>query len=180
MAVAALGLMLAPNSKRPDLLIGREGKLHAVRTQEGVLAANSSRRNYSLEQWLLSDGDARRPTEAGRADIYRRDDLAGLATVDGKTIALVRHPAAFKEECVHADIAVTSLAFEGPCPKARLVVDRIDVGGRGACALSARSVNPHRNRAGPAVPGYRYAAGARVTHPQVLPLPAMRTKAMNA
>jgi competence protein ComEC len=137
-ALAALGLVLAPGAKRPDVLIGREGKLQAVRTQDGALAPNSSRANYSLEQWLLADGDPRPPGAAGRDDAYACDDLACLATVDGKVIALVRHPAALKEECARADIVITSLAFRGPCPKARVVVDRIDVWADGAHALYLR------------------------------------------
>lgn len=134
-ALAALGVAVASGQQRPDLLIDREGRLQAVRTDEGILATASARRGYSLEQWLLADGDGRPPNEIDMPGVYRCDAMACLATVRGKTVALVRHAAALKEECARADIVVTDLAFKGPCPKARVVVDRIDVWAEGAHAL---------------------------------------------
>ncbi len=135
LALAALGVAVASGEERPDLLIDRDGRLQAVRTDDGVLATAGARRGYSLEQWLLADGDPRTSNEADMPGVYRCDALACLATVRGKTVALVRHPAALKEECARADIVVTELAFKGPCPKARVVVDRIDVWAEGAHAL---------------------------------------------
>lgn len=133
--IAALGLLAAPGGPRPDLLLDRDGKLHAVRDSSGSLATVGARSRYSLEQWLLADGDARDPAEVASANAYRCDALACLATVRGKTIAFIRHPAALKEECAKADVIVTPMPFRGPCPKARVIVDRIDVWAKGAHAI---------------------------------------------
>ena len=135
LAVAALGLAAAPGMERPDILIDRDGTLHAVRDGTGALATVERRGNYSLEQWLQADGDGRAPAEAAVDGVFACDELACLAKVRGKTVAFIRHAAALKEECARADIVVVPVPFDGPCPKARVIVDRIDVWSDGAHAL---------------------------------------------
>jgi len=134
--IAAFGLMAAVDGTRPDILIDREGDLLAVRDEGGALATPiPKRRSYSLEKWLLADGDGRPLTDAHKSDLYGCDELACLAQIKGKTVAFIRHPAAIAEECRKADIVVSQIPVRGSCPKARVVIDRFDLWADGAHAL---------------------------------------------
>ncbi len=136
LGIASLGLAMAGNAPRPDLLIGRDGKLLAVRTQDDTLeVTGGTRASYSLEQWLRADGDARDPVLALKGDHFKCDELACVTKVKGKTVAFVRHPAALAEECARADIIVAQIPINRLCPKARVKVDRIDLWADGAHAL---------------------------------------------
>ena len=134
--LALVGALTASTLPKPDLLIGRDGELFAMRSSEKTLTVTGAKRpNYSLEQWLKADGDLRDPAEALKARGLRCDELACVTTAGGKTIAFVRHPAALAEECARADIVVSQIPINRPCPKARVTVDRIDLWKDGAHAL---------------------------------------------
>jgi competence protein ComEC len=136
LGIASIGLAMAGSTPRPDLLIGRDGKLLAVRTQDDTLSVTGGKKaSYSLEQWLRADGDPRDPVLALKGQNFKCDDLACIAKVKGKTVAFVRHPAALAEECARADIVVAQIPINRPCPKARVTVDRIDLWADGAHAL---------------------------------------------
>ena len=54
----AIGLMLAPTGRRPDVLVGRGAGLVAVRTASGDLSALAGKgSNFELARWLEHDGD---------------------------------------------------------------------------------------------------------------------------
>lgn len=134
---AATGLAIAAEPSRPDMLIDRDGKAFAVRTEQGgleKLATKGSR--YSLEKWWLADGQGEAADAAPAAQSTGRcDALACIARVRGKTVAIVKHPAALDEECRMADVVVSQIPVRGRCPKARVVVDRFDLSAEGAHAL---------------------------------------------
>ncbi|MGI9385139.1 MAG: ComEC/Rec2 family competence protein [Methyloligellaceae bacterium] len=137
LVLAAAGLAIATGPPRPDLLIDRDGKAFAVRTDRGVLEKLATKgARYSLEKWWLADGQGEGTDAAPAADPASRcDALACIAMVQGKTIAIVKHPAALDEECRKADIVVSQIPVRGRCPKARVVVDRFDLWAEGAHAL---------------------------------------------
>jgi competence protein ComEC len=59
-AIAAIGLALAPPSQRPDVLIEHEGATAALRTDDGNFAfPPATAAGYSVDNWLLADGDDR-------------------------------------------------------------------------------------------------------------------------
>lgn len=136
LGIASICLMLVGSAPRPDLLIGRDGKLLAVRTNSDNFSVTGGKQaSYSLEQWLRADGDARDPISALKNKDFKCDELACITKVKGKTVAFVRHPAALAEECMKADIVVAQIPINRPCPKARATVDRIDLWSDGAHAL---------------------------------------------
>lgn len=134
--IAATGVAIAGTLPRPDVLIEREGKTLAVRTDEGLLAIPAAQRvTYSIDKWLLADGDGTADELGKRSGAYRCDEHACVATVKGKAIAFLRHPAALREECRRADIIVSQFPFRRRCPKARMIVDRLDFRREGAHAV---------------------------------------------
>ncbi len=123
-ALIAGGLALAPASRLPDLLIGRDGALTAVREADGRLAAiGPARDTYELSRWLEHDGDARGPREAAKDRHVACDRIGCRARVKGLTVAVAQHPAAFADDCRRAAIVVSRIVSPKSCTAPKAVVD---------------------------------------------------------
>ena len=136
-AIAAMGLIVATVALRPDVLIGREGAQIAIRNASGSLKVSLEGRQdtFALERWLLADGDGRAPASAIAPGAFACDALACIAQVKGKTVAIIRHPAALEEECATADVVISQVWLAGACPNAQVVVDRRDLWAEGSHAI---------------------------------------------
>jgi competence protein ComEC len=134
LVIAAVGLALAPQANRPDVLIERQGATTALRSESGNLVfPPATAASYSTDNWLLADGDERDVTAASDEGAFRCDSLGCIGTVKDKTVALVRHPAALEEDCRIADIVIAPFTV-GKC-RARVIVDRRLLKAYGAHAL---------------------------------------------
>lgn len=139
-AVFALGLATIGSAPRPDVLIGRDGDVVAVRGPRGDLSAPPGRKGgYSLDRWLEADGDARKAREASKGQGWRCD-AAGCATlVKGRVVSLALHPSALADDCDRADILIAPLWLDGMgCVRRSrppLVIDRRELWENGAHAL---------------------------------------------
>jgi competence protein ComEC len=126
-ALIAGGVALAPTGRLPDLIVGREGTLVAVRGPDGLLAAVGATRNsYELERWLEHDGDARgveRAAKLGKGSPFACDGIGCRATVQGLSLAVACHPAAFADDCRSAGILVASIVSPRVCPAPKAIVD---------------------------------------------------------
>jgi competence protein ComEC len=136
LAGIAAGLALAPLLPRPDVLVGRDGDLVAVRTASGALSAIGARRaQFELSRWLERDGDARPAREAGSGQGFRCDAAGCVATVKGKVVAVSQRHSALAEDCARADILVMSLPQPRACRAKGTVVDLWDVRDKGTHAI---------------------------------------------
>jgi competence protein ComEC len=132
----ALGLMLAPTGQRPDVLIGRDARLVAVRGADGRLSALAGRGSgFELARWLEHDGDARSPAEAARASAFRCDRDGCIARVKGLRLAVATSGAALRDDCVLAAILVLEFPKPRGCRPAGPAVDIDDLAARGGHAL---------------------------------------------
>jgi competence protein ComEC len=123
-ALIAIGLAVAPASRLPDLLIGRDGTLVAVREDDGRLAAvGSARDTFELSRWLENDGDARQPGAAAKARHVACDRIGCRTTVKGLTVAVAQRPAAFADDCRRAAIVVSNIVSPKSCSRPKAVVD---------------------------------------------------------
>ena len=108
----------------------------ALRAKDGTLALPpATRANYSVDNWLLADGEDRDAEEVAGNSPFRCDLLGCIGKVKGKTIALVRHPAALEEDCRIADIVIAPFSVGKGCSTARVVVDRRAPQAEGAHAI---------------------------------------------
>ena len=113
LAIIAAGLGLAPFRDRPDVLIGRDGTLVAVRTAAGSLSSMPARGGaFELTRWLEHEADARSVKEVAVADAFRCDSAGCTTTVRGMMMAVSTHPAALADDCARAQILV--LTFPKP------------------------------------------------------------------
>jgi competence protein ComEC len=122
--LVAGGAALAPTLRAPDILIGRDAGLVAVRGADGELSAVGARRaSFELERWLEHDGARRSAEEAGKATAFACDGIGCSATIKGMTVAVARHPAAFAEDCRRAAILISGIVSPRGCTAPRTVVD---------------------------------------------------------
>ncbi|MGA7455966.1 MAG: ComEC/Rec2 family competence protein, partial [Methyloceanibacter sp.] len=137
LVIAALGIALAPGSERPDILIEREGATAALRSESGNLVfPPATAASYSVDNWLLADGDDRDAAAASSDEgAFRCDSLGCIGTVKGKTVALIRHEGAVEEDCRIADIVIAPFTIGQRCRAARVIVDRRVLRAEGAHAL---------------------------------------------
>ncbi|MGB6389110.1 MAG: ComEC/Rec2 family competence protein [Methyloceanibacter sp.] len=136
LVVISAGLLLSGGGTRPDIMVERDGRSVALRADDGLLALPpATRANYSVDHWLLADGDERDAAEASANSPFACDLLGCIGKVKGKTIALVRHPAALEEDCRIADIVIAAISVGKACKAARVVIDRRMLRAAGAHAL---------------------------------------------
>ncbi len=90
---------------------------------------------YSVDNWLLADGDERDAATAADASAFRCDLLGCIGVVKDKTVALIRHPGALEEDCRLADIVIAPFTLGKKCRAARVIVDRRRLKAYGAHAL---------------------------------------------
>jgi competence protein ComEC len=132
----ALGLMLAPTGRRPDVLIGRNAELVAVRGQDGALSALMGRGStFELARWLEHDGDGRTPAEAAKTRDFRCDAEGCAASVKGLTVAVPGNASALRDDCAKASILVLKATRPRGCTAPAAIVGARDVLESGAHAL---------------------------------------------
>ena len=135
LVIAAVGLALAPPGHRPDVLIERDGKTAALRGDGGLIFPAATAGTYSVEKWLLADGDGTDPGSLPRSSPFRCDPLGCVGQVKGKTVALIRETGALAEDCRKADIVIAPFKLGKTCKAPRIVVDRAALSAGGAHAL---------------------------------------------
>ena len=137
LVIVAFGIALAPASERPDVLIEREGATAALRSESGNLVfPPATAASYSVDNWLLADGDDRDAAAASSDEgAFRCDSLGCIGTVKGKIVALIRHEGAVEEDCRIADIVIAPFTIGQRCRAARVIVDRRVLKAEGAHAL---------------------------------------------
>lgn len=139
--IAGAGLALAPVGNRPDVLIERDGKTAAIRGDNGLIFPSATAASYSVEKWLLADGDRRNPKDLPRDTPFRCDPLGCVGVVKGKTVALIRETGAIAEDCRNADIVVAPFKLGRACKAPRILVDRAALSVHGAHALYIEGVS---------------------------------------
>jgi competence protein ComEC len=130
--VASLWAVMTP---RPDVLVGNDGQVAALRGPSGHLSVlHSGRDTFAIKEWLAADGDARAAKDAG-LDEGVRCDVAGCIgrLADGRLVSMVLSAEAFAEDCTRAAIVVSPREAPGDC--AALLIDRKAWRGHGAIAL---------------------------------------------
>ena len=120
LAFIAAGLGFAPLRERPDILIGRDGSLVAVRAAAGTLSSMPAKGGtFELTRWLEHEADARPAREVAAADAFRCDSTGCTTTVRGMTLAVATHPAAAADDCVRAQILVLTFPRPTGCSTVR-------------------------------------------------------------
>ncbi len=133
----AAGLAMAPTLQRPDVLVGRDGQVVAVRAQSGVLAAVAQRgATFELGRWLEHDGDSRTPRDLMAAPGGMRCDALGCtALAKGMLVSLVRHPAAMADDCERGGLLILTVPRPQACRTEAVAIDLYDLRDKGTHAV---------------------------------------------
>jgi competence protein ComEC len=136
LAGLAAGIGVAPGLPRPDMLVGRDGHLVAIRGADRRWSALiGPGATFELQRWLEHDGDGRTARQAATGENYRCDALGCTALVKQQLVAVARHPAALPDDCSRARILVMSFPRPRGCQPAGTVVDFFAVRGKGTHAI---------------------------------------------
>jgi competence protein ComEC len=121
----AVGLALAPFAPRPDIIVARDGRLVLVRGPDGQLAGLPARgAAFEARRILEHDGDGRPIDTVLAGTQFACDPLGCVARVTRPRIAVIRHPAAFVDDCRAADIVITVSRAPAWCTPKRALIDR--------------------------------------------------------
>jgi len=134
MAFVASGIVAALFVRPPDILVSRDGSAIAVRGPAGALTIAGDLDDYTADQWLLRDGDARLSDEA-RAGARCDEWGCVLPDATGRNVVLALRPGALADDCNRAVVLVSAVPLRRPCPGPLHVIDRFDVYWLGAIAL---------------------------------------------
>jgi competence protein ComEC len=105
---------------------------------------------YSVDNWLLADGDDRGAADASSGDgSFRCDSQGCIGKVKGKTVALIRQEGAVEEDCRTADIVIAPFTIGNKCRAARVLVDRRVLRSEGAHALYIEGLSIRTERSRP-------------------------------
>ena len=139
--IMLMGVGLASLDRPPDLMIDARGRSLALRGLDGRLQVlNGKGNDFAVSQWLLGDGDARKPHDAALTRHIGCDPSGCVAAwVDGRTVALVLAPQALGEDCARADVVITRLFAGSRCKGPELVLDGAHFASHGATALTLRA-----------------------------------------
>jgi competence protein ComEC len=133
---AALCVVGAWTTPRPDILVSADAGMVAVRDSSGVMRVMATRRDgFALREWLAADGDTRTDKDDTLTEGTRCDPAGCVARLaDGRAVALARTAEALVEDCERAAFVVT--ARNGPPACAAAIIDRNAA--RNAGAVAAR------------------------------------------
>lgn len=136
LVLAVIGVALAPTLRTPDMLIGRDGAIVAVRDSGGALSALGDKRaGFELERWVEHDGWKSDLAQTVKGEAFRCDGVGCTASYAGLGISVARHPAAFAEDCRRAEILVSPLVSPRSCTQPKAVIDFFAARRHGAHAI---------------------------------------------
>lgn len=134
---AALGLLAASMTPRPDLYVARDGSGAAIRGRDGKLVVVGRVPAFTAEQWLKADGDARRLTDPAVRAGSRCDAIGCTVPLpDGRVVSYLEDRRGFGEDCARAAVIVSRLSAPRGCG-AQIVFDRTFLADHGASAARA-------------------------------------------
>ena len=140
-AVIGGGMVAAGLERRPDILVDGDAKVMAVRGEDGQLWISTRQRGrFVSDMWLRRDGQAAVPTwprdgKPAPGAGLRCDTLGCIQRRDDRTIAFVRDPRAFEEDCGRADLVVSAVPAWDLCSGPETVLDRFDLWRDGGHAI---------------------------------------------
>jgi competence protein ComEC len=135
----ALGFASVLVVRPPDLLVGDDGKLMALRDDAGRLLLSTARAGrFDAEVWLRRVGqdEALAWDTAADGEVLSCDPRGCLYRKSGHVVALIHDPAALAEDCRVADLVIfASEPVRRRCPSAHQVIDRFDLWRNGGHAV---------------------------------------------
>ncbi|TNE60065.1 MAG: ComEC family competence protein [Alphaproteobacteria bacterium] len=152
--VLGAGVLFGRMASPPDLVIDREAENIAVLSSEGALVVMSKRKRFTADSWSRQSGQG--PEYHPPDGEEFACDVLGCVyeEADRPIVAFVADGRAFEDDCLSADILVSTQSVPHGCDGPTLIVDPRDVRENGSYAIwfdkdgyrvrTAASVRGHR------------------------------------
>jgi competence protein ComEC len=139
LAPVAAGVLLTASARQPDLLIAEDGKLVAIRQDNGaIVLSNRAHDRFTQSVWIrrAGDGDIEDNPPPSLKDAPQAGQCGKgvcLFTVAGHKAAILSDVQGFRAACDgDAEIVISQIAAHTHCAKPPLVIDRTDLAHDGA------------------------------------------------
>lgn len=136
--IVAVGLMIAPFTRFPDILVSQTGELAGIHAGEALYVSSGRKEKFVAENWMRLAGMAGERPEvfAAKRSPVRCDDDACRMELRGRKVSFVATKKGFYEDCAWADVMVASEPLpEDACCEAKVVLDLYDFKDNGAHAV---------------------------------------------
>jgi competence protein ComEC len=148
-APVAAGILLTAMARQPDILIAEDGKLVAVRLDNGTIAlSNRAHDRFTQSVWVRRAGEGDIDSDNPPATLADAEEArqcgqgACLLTVAGRKLAILSDVRGFAAACDgDNDIVISQIAAHDHC-RAPLVIDRDDLKRNGAEAITFTAEAP--------------------------------------
>ncbi|PIR39642.1 MAG: hypothetical protein COV35_03825 [Alphaproteobacteria bacterium CG11_big_fil_rev_8_21_14_0_20_39_49] len=123
------GIFFSLDSKIPNIIIGEDAKLIAVKTSPDNLAFSSKvHERYSREQWQKRYAIENPITFAQtEGDIIKCDSTRCHYKYENTLASFIKHPIAFEEDCENADIIINLTYIKKSCKNKKLIINKQDI-----------------------------------------------------
>jgi len=139
-APLAAGILVTLTARPPDLLVSEDGKLVAIRLDNGGIAlSNRLHDKFTQSVWVrrAGEGEIEDNPPATLDDTSQTADCGGglcRFTVAGHKAAIVSKPEALAGGCAASDVVIAQLPAHAAC-RAPLVIDPTDLARDGAISV---------------------------------------------
>lgn len=123
------GIIISLNKEVPNLIIGNDGKLFAVKdNQQNLMFSSKVHERYSREQWQKRYAITE-PKLISQADkkIINCDSARCLYQYNDHKATITKHPIALEEDCKHADVIINLTYIKKTCNKPTLIINKKDI-----------------------------------------------------
>ncbi len=141
------GVLLTVTARQPDILIAEDGRLVAIRQDNGTIAlSNRAHDRFTQSVWVRRAGegdieDNPPTTLAETSDAAQCGKGVCRFTVAGHKTAILSDARGFAAACAGTDIVISQIAAHAHCA-APLVIDRADLAREGAQAVTFTPAGP--------------------------------------
>ena len=140
LGIGALTLVFMPLAKKPDILISEDGKTVAIALNDQLIVSGARAGRFETKVWRQALGLQEKAPTRSSAQKFNCDHYGCLYNANAYTIAHVKHPSAFYEDCRKASIVVSTLSAPKFCSNTALVIDRNALRQGGAHKLFVQKV----------------------------------------
>lgn len=133
-----VGLSLAATAQGPDLLADRDGRLVAVRGEDGALQLTHGRKEtFTARVWLRREGDERSPSRAKGIDWVCEAEVCRFNAPALGAVVFTESEKTVARDCTQADVLIAAFPVRTGCEGPSLIIDRFDFAFQGAMAVSS-------------------------------------------
>ncbi|MEP3233360.1 MAG: ComEC/Rec2 family competence protein [Hyphomicrobiales bacterium] len=124
LAVGCGILAFMPSLAPPDILISEDGKTVAIAKDRGLIVSGARAGRFETKVWRQALGLPESRTKKSKHQSFNCDHYGCIYNAGTYSVAHVKHPSAFYEDCRKASIVVSTLSAPKFCSNTALVIDR--------------------------------------------------------